>query len=848
MLHDTASPHQIERAGPAPRAAGTPVPGPGPRLQARGKFLFAGAAKYWVKGVTYGTFAPGADGLPFPDPATVQRDFAAMAAHGINTVRTYTAPPPWLLDAAQGQGLRVLAGLAWEQHLNFLDLRSGRHAIEARVRQAARSCAGHPALFGFTVGNEIPAQGVRWYGRRRIERFIRRLYGAAKDADPAALVTYVNYPTTEYLELPFLDLVCFNVYLESQPRLEAYLARLQNLAGERPLLMAEIGLDSRRNGLQAQADSLAWQVPTAFAAGCAGSIVFAWTDQWHRGGHDIDDWDFGLTTRDRAPKPALSALRRAYAQLPFPTGRAWPAVSVVVCSYNGARTLRDTLDALGRLEYPDFEVIVVNDGSTDATPSIAASYGGVRLISTANHGLSAARNTGWQAAAGEIVAYIDDDAYPDPHWLHYLAHAFMTTGHVGIGGPNIAPPGDGPVADCVANAPGGPVHVLLTDTLAEHIPGCNMAFRRAALAEIGGFDARYRTAGDDVDVCWRLQERGGTLGFHAGAMDWHHRRNSVRMYWRQQKGYGRAEALLEAKWTQRYNAAGHLAWAGRVYGRGPTPALPAQRARVYGGVWGTAAYQSLYRPALPGWLALPLMPEWYLLLAGLAALGLLGWSWPPLAWAWPVFAAAAAAPLAQAVLGAARARFPEPAASPLQRVQRSVLTAALHLMQPMARLAGRLAHGLTPWRRRGRQRGAPALRGTECVFWHGHWHPAEQRIARLEEALREDGAPVLRGGDFDPWDLQVRCGTLACARVLLMVEEHGAGRQCARWRLWPRPSAAATGAALGGIGLALAAAADRAWLAAAVLAIAAAVLAWRIATDGGAAIAAAAQALERSKE
>jgi Predicted glycosyltransferases len=106
----------------------------------------------------------------------------------------------------------------------------------------------------------------------------------------------------------------------------------------------------------------------------------------------------------------------------------------------------------------------------------------------------------------------------------------------------------------VAAAPGGPIHVLLSDRRAEHIPGCNSAFRREALEAVGGFDRRFRAAGDDVDLCWRLQERGWSIGFSPSAMVWHHRRNSVRTYWRQQKGYGRAEAILERKWPERYNA------------------------------------------------------------------------------------------------------------------------------------------------------------------------------------------------------------------------------------------------------------------------------------------------------
>jgi glycosyltransferase involved in cell wall biosynthesis len=286
-------------------------------------------------------------------------------------------------------------------------------------------------------------------------------------------------------------------------------------------------------------------------------------------------------------------LRKNFGVVPFPIDSNWPRITVVVCTFNGARTIRDTMEGLKRLEYPNFDVIVVSDGSTDHTPKIVAEYD-VRLIITENRGLSAARNIGWQGATGEIVAYIDDDAWPDPHWLHYIAYRFMTGDWVGVGGPNIAPPGDGLIADCVANAPGGPVHVLVSDIEAEHIPGCNMAFRCDAIATIGGFDERYRVAGDDVDLCWRLQERGGRIGFHAGAMDWHHRRDSLRVYWRQQRGYGKAEALLEEKWPDRYNHAGHLAWNGRLYGRGFTLPVPFGRSRVYHGVWGLAGYQSLY--------------------------------------------------------------------------------------------------------------------------------------------------------------------------------------------------------------------------------------------------------------
>ncbi len=801
-----------EKPEPIVRAAPAPLDSYSLRPEVRGKFIFIGDDKFWVKGVTYGTFAPDANGIQFPAADMVERDFSAMAESGINTVRTYTPPPLWLLDAAQRNGLRVMVGLPWEQHIAFLDDRRLASTIEDRVRDSIRSCVGHAAVLCYAIGNEIPSSIVRWHGRRRVERFISRLYRIAKAEDPDSLVTYINFPTTEYLQLPFLELVCFNVYLETQEKFESYLARLQNLAGERPLLMTEIGLDSRRNGEDVQAESLQWQMRTAFTSGCAGAFAFAWTDEWYRGGYEVDDWDFGLTSRKRVPKPALTAVREVFAEAPFPRDLAWPKISVVVCSLNGAATIRDTLDGLTSLDYPDYEVIVVNDGSTDNTSDIVGEYD-VSLISTENHGLSSARNTGWQEASGEIIAYIDDDAYPDPHWLHYLAHTFITTDYVGVGGPNIAPPGDGPVADCVANAPGGPVSVLISDTEAEHIPGCNMAFRREALAAIDGFDPRYRAAGDDVDVCWRLQERGWKIGFNAAAMDWHHRRNSVSAYWKQQLGYGKAEALLEQKWPDKYNALGHFAWSGRLYGKGLTEALPAGRARVYQGQWGLALFQSIYEPAAGVLTSLPLMPEWFLLIGALAVLTLLGLSWPPLLWVTPLLIIAIAAPLAQAILSAAKANFPTPNASVSERIKLRALTALLHLIQPIARLKGRLAHGLTLWRSRIQAR--PNWHLSEShELWSEVWRAPEAWLEDIAAKAREQQAVVRRGGAFDDWDLELRGGLLGGARVLAAVEEHGAGRQMLRFRCWPRVPVAAIAAICMAFGLAVTAAVQGAWIAA----------------------------------
>ena len=254
----------------------------------------------------------------------------------------------------------------------------------------------HPAALAFALGNEIPPGVVRWHGRVRIENFLRDLYHATKAGSPDSLLTYVNFPPTEFLDLSFFDICAFNVYLHREAELRAYLARLQHIAGHKPLLLAEAGADSVREGESGQADITAMHIRTAFEEGACGAVAFTWTDDWWRGGHQVDDWAFGLVDRDRNPKPASVAVAAAFDDAPFPpeVRQAWPRVSVVVCAYNAADTLEDCLSSLERLTYPDYEIILVNDGSKDRTGEIARSHPRVRLIETPNRGLSAARNSG----------------------------------------------------------------------------------------------------------------------------------------------------------------------------------------------------------------------------------------------------------------------------------------------------------------------------------------------------------------------------------------------------------------------------------------------------------------------
>ena len=557
------------------------------RVQAGGKYLRLDGAKWQLNGVSYGPFKPNSRSEPFPDCEQLAADFARIRAMGFNCVRIYDLPSQDLLRLSASHDLRLIVGIPWTDHVDFLNSKARRREIEERVRTAARTFGSNPQVAALLVGNEIEKTLVRWMGPQKVKRFLERLIAIARDEAPRCLITYATYPSTEYLLPANADFVAVNVYLEDESAFVRYLKRLQNLSGNRPLVITEFGLDALRHGDAKQAEIRRWQMQAILREGVAGNVWFAFTDEWFRGGSEVTDWGFGLLTKERTPKPASVPF-----SLDIPPGRG-PLISVVVCTRNGSATLAECLKALQNQTYQNYEVIVVDDGSTDSVPEIAKASSAVRYERQDHAGLSVARNLGLRLARGEIVAYTDDDCMADEDWLSHLAMAFDDPQWVAAGGPNIPPPPRNLTEAIVAAAPGGPSHVLLNDEEAEHLPGCNLAIRKSALEAIGGFRPQFMAAGDDVDVCWRLREAGGKLKFVPGAMVWHHRRFSVRAFLRQQRGYGWAEALLMKAHPLRFGSLGGARWRGLIYGNA-TDSLPPTEGSIFHGPFGGGLFQVIY--------------------------------------------------------------------------------------------------------------------------------------------------------------------------------------------------------------------------------------------------------------
>jgi hypothetical protein len=379
-------------------------------------------------------------------------------------------------------------------------------------------------------------------------------------------------------------------------------------------------------------------------------------------------------------------------------------------------------------------------------------------------------------ATGEIVAYLDADAFPSPEWPYYLVLAFDGPAVAAAGGPNLPPASDGMGAQVVARAPGGPVHVLLSDDRAEHVAGCNMAFWKELLVETGGFDPIYRAAGDDVDACWKILARGWEIGFHPAALVWHHRRPGLWPYLGQQIGYGRAEALVERNHPDRFTPAGTARWQGRIY----DSLVPApRRPHIYRGLYGAAAYQSIYAG---GGQALDLAHQVGIPLAVVAVLltplAVLGW------WAIVVGGAGLATIVTLGLVDARRVRLPRRLDVAPIRFRTAV--AVCHLLQPLARLFG----WLTEQGPRSRDGAAarrlppvhPAMRGV-FIFPDLEGRPA--LVASIVSAFRAAGMRVLVPSGWEPFDARVSAGFLLAGELLSSA--HPEGFVQVRVKLKPRP-------------------------------------------------------------
>lgn len=230
-----------------------------------------------------------------------------------------------------------------------------------------------------------------------------------------------------------------------------------------------------------------------------------------------------------------------------------PTVTVVVVARNEAQNIAACAGSLAAQDYPDLRVILVDDGSTDATVSLAEeACPGIRVISSPTRSISRNRNVGWQAAQSAYVAFLDADCEAPRGWVSALVAKSQETGAAAVGGGNRPPASESPhyaaleiMLQTFVGSRGSVQGQMPADgRFVPHLPGLNVLYRTDALRLVGGFDTRFARMGEDEDLSRRLTDLGLKLYVTPDATVIHRQRADLTSWARNMRGYGRGRTWL----------------------------------------------------------------------------------------------------------------------------------------------------------------------------------------------------------------------------------------------------------------------------------------------------------------
>jgi len=172
------------------------------------------------------------------------------------------------------------------------------------VDEALELVAGRPEVLAVAVAEEVPVELVRIHHRHHVEQTLASLIARLHAGDPDLLATYVNSPTTDYLDIPNQDLVTFNVSRTHRGTFETYLEHLRTISSGRPVFVTDVGRAAAVKGPVSRAAYLCEHLRSIDEHGVAGAFVFAWTNEWVVSGDPVTGWHFDVTRDDRVREPA----------------------------------------------------------------------------------------------------------------------------------------------------------------------------------------------------------------------------------------------------------------------------------------------------------------------------------------------------------------------------------------------------------------------------------------------------------------------------------------------------------------------------------------------------------------
>ncbi|MBU0952403.1 MAG: glycosyltransferase [Elusimicrobia bacterium] len=256
-----------------------------------------------------------------------------------------------------------------------------------------------------------------------------------------------------------------------------------------------------------------------------------------------------------------------------------PQISIIIAVKNGEKTIRKCLNSVFALDYQNFEVIIVNDGSTDGTKEVISSFkirkygnkeASLTVIDIPGLGPAEARNIGVKQAKGEYIALTDADCIVDARWLNELLKGFKIehnqpwvpvqgAGIAGVGGAQLIPDDESKFGKTI----GGFMKVIgfVTDYIkpkyadnlknymkkTDHNPTCNVMYKKEIFDKVGGFLSGM-WPGEDVEFDYRVRKAGFALLYNPGAVVYHYRADNLEKFKKMMLSYGRVQGELVKKY------------------------------------------------------------------------------------------------------------------------------------------------------------------------------------------------------------------------------------------------------------------------------------------------------------
>jgi len=234
--------------------------------------------------------------------------------------------------------------------------------------------------------------------------------------------------------------------------------------------------------------------------------------------------------------------------------KEYPFISVIVPVLNRENDIGRCINSLLALDYPSFEIIVVDNGSTDKTRDIISRYP-VKMVVEQKRGAYAARNTGIRLAEGEIIAFTDSDCVVDKDWLKNLVKNYSDEKVGGVGGHLLPYKPDNIIEEFLSFSPLRIFHSSETVVIQREanrflsgaLGSANMSYRKKVLEEVGGFCEDFTVFCGSYDLCWRIQKTGYEVIYEPRAIAYHKLRGSLSQLVKQFFLFGKCQPQLLKK-------------------------------------------------------------------------------------------------------------------------------------------------------------------------------------------------------------------------------------------------------------------------------------------------------------